>query len=574
MELESQPPPGPRRDVKGIDVLRHPEAEFHEALRAARHHVDELQARLRQMEAQQDAFLTERRDAKAEAAGILELREVTFAPTACAPDEEASVTNEPAEAETSVITSKRVDRSRRRSGGIAKDEELRMIRKRLAEYDERASSVLGGRLDLSCDKELSLGCLVTSPFFDALAAFVILFNSFVVGWEVEWDAANTQDNPVIQALSSFCNFFFLLEVLLRLTYFRCDFFTNRERRAWNLFDLSLVVLAIVDEVAILMLGTDASSQGAVGAAKMLKMLRILRVFRVFRFFRPLARLALMIMDSIRSLLWAMFMLALITYVFAVSLTSQASLWLSEQVDTSRPGWYASLADHPSPDVRKVFSSFGSLSWTLYTLAQTTLAGVSWHVVCDPLLQVGWLPVSLLLIYISFTLLAVLNVITGVFVDNAFRSADKQHSDIIQKEVDKKEECIALIQAFFHAVDVNHNGEISLDELRFFLDDATMEAFFRTLGFDVYDKQRFMELLDVDDSGEVSYEEFLEGCMRYRGVAQGVDVHTVIRHLGRLQNSVNALHADLADFTKPGQSLQSRAPPPGKVPGKRRPMMGL
>jgi len=509
MELESQPPPGPRRDVKGIDVLRHPEAEFHEALRAARHHVDELQARLRQMEAQQDAFLTERRDAKAEAAGILELREVTFAPTACAPDEEASVTNEPAEAETSVITSKRVDRSRRRSGGIAKDEELRMIRKRLAEYDERASSVLGGRLDLSCDKELSLGCLVTSPFFDALAAFVILFNSFVVGWEVEWDAANTQDNPVIQALSSFCNFFFLLEVLLRLTYFRCDFFTNRERRAWNLFDLSLVVLAIVDEVAILMLGTDASSQGAVGAAKMLKMLRILRVFRVFRFFRPLARLALMIMDSIRSLLWAMFMLALITYVFAVSLTSQASLWLSEQVDTSRPGWYASLADHPSPDVRKVFSSFGSLSWTLYTLAQTTLAGVSWHVVCDPLLQVGWLPVSLLLIYISFTLLAVLNVITGVFVDNAFRSADKQHSDIIQKEVDKKEECIALIQAFFHAVDVNHNGEISLDELRFFLDDATMEAFFRTLGFDVYDKQRFMELLDVDDSGEVSYEEFLE-----------------------------------------------------------------
>ena len=30
-------------------------------------------------------------------------------------------------------------------------------------------------------------------------AFVILFNSFVVGWEVEWDAANTQDNPVIQA---------------------------------------------------------------------------------------------------------------------------------------------------------------------------------------------------------------------------------------------------------------------------------------------------------------------------------------------------------------------------------------
>ncbi|CAE7400538.1 GIP [Symbiodinium sp. CCMP2456] len=59
------------------------------------------------MEAQQDAFLTERRDAKA--VGILELPEVTLAPTACTPDEEASVTNEPTEAESSVITSKRPD---------------------------------------------------------------------------------------------------------------------------------------------------------------------------------------------------------------------------------------------------------------------------------------------------------------------------------------------------------------------------------------------------------------------------------------------------------------------------------
>ncbi|CAE7322467.1 para [Symbiodinium natans] len=471
----------------------------------------------------------------------------------------------------------RVDRSRRRSGGIAKDEELKMIRKRLAEYNERTSSVLGGRLDLACDKEPSLGCLVTSPFFDAIAAFVILFNSFVVGWEVEWDAANSQENSVIQVLSSFCNFFFLLEVLLRISYFRCDFFINRERRAWNIFDLILVVLAVVDEIAVFTLGSDASSKGAVGAAKMLKMLRILRVFRVFRFFRPLARLALMIMDSIRSLLWAMFMLALITYVFAVSLTAQASLWLSEQVDTSQPGWYASLAEHSSPEVRKIHSSFGSLSWTLYTLAQTALAGVSWHEVCDPLLQVGWLPVSLLLIYISFTLLAVLNVITGVFVDNAFRSADKQHSDIIQKEVDKKEECISLIQAFFKAVDVNHNGEISLDELGFFLDDATMEAFFRTLGFDVYDKHRFMELLDVDDSGEVSYEEFLEGCMRYRGVAQGVDVHTVIRHLGRLQNSVSALHEDLAELKSPSKPwlFSVAGAGGGTVPMRmQRPVVGL
>ena len=33
----------------------------------------------------------------------------------------------------------------------------------------------------------------------------------------------------------------------------------------------------------------------------------------------------------------------------------------------------------------------------------------------------------------------------------------------------------------------------------------MEAFFRVLGFDCYEKQRFAELLDVDGTGTVSCE---------------------------------------------------------------------
>lgn len=132
----------------------------------------------------------------------------------------------------------------------------------------------------------------------------------------------------------------------------------------------------------------------------------------------------------------------------------------------------------------------------------------------------------------------LNVITGVFVDNAFRSADKQQTDIIQKEVDKKEETLSLIRGFFDAVDIRREGLIELEDLVWFLDDATMDAFFRVLGFHCHDKQRFMQLFDLDGTGTVSFEEFFEGCMKYRGVAQGVDMHLVIREMSRLQKTVN------------------------------------
>lgn len=420
---------------------------------------------------------------------------------------------------------------RGRSAAITKESDLKRIRERLREYNERTSRILGGRLSVTCDHGVSLMCLVNNPFFDAVAAFLILFNSFVVGWETEWTTSNTQMNPTIKALSSFCNWIFLIELVLRIAAFKMDFFCNPERRAWNFFDFSLVFVGLIDEFS------EADS-GTVGSVKMLKMIRILRIFRVFRFFRPLARLALMIMDSIRSLLWAMFMLALITYVFGISLTSEASTWLMEQVDTSQADWPRLIETHPDNTVRLVDQYYGSLSGTLYTLAQTVLAGVNWHEVMKPLLEVGWFPATLQLLYIAFTLLAVLNVITGVFVDNAFRSADKQQTDIIQKEVDKKEETLSLIRGFFDAVDIRREGLIELEDLVWFLDDATMDAFFRVLGFHCHDKQRFMQLFDLDGTGTVSFEEFFEGCMKYRGVAQGVDMHLVIREMSRLQKTVN------------------------------------
>lgn len=66
----------------------------------------------------------------------------------------------------------------------------------------------------------------------------------------------------------------------------------------------------------------------------------------------------------------------------------------EQVDSSVPDWYSLIEAHPDPDVRLVQYYYGSLSHTVYTLAQTVLAGVSWHEVMEPLLKVGWFPASL------------------------------------------------------------------------------------------------------------------------------------------------------------------------------------
>merc|ERR1719277_841650 len=104
---------------------------------------------------------------------------------------------------------------------------------------------------------------------------------------------------------------------MRIMCFGREFFRG-DSRGWNVFDCLLVVFSILDFVI-----EHSSPEGTTSLAsgmKTIKMLRIARVFRVFRFFQELTLLALMIADSMRSLLWALSMLFIITYVFAIIFT--------------------------------------------------------------------------------------------------------------------------------------------------------------------------------------------------------------------------------------------------------------
>ena len=55
----------------------------------------------------------------------------------------------------------------------------------------------------------------------------------------------------------------------------------------------------------------------------------------FRFSQELSLMALMIVDSIRSLMWAMLMLMLMIFVFAVWFTTNSTYYLREYADMER-----------------------------------------------------------------------------------------------------------------------------------------------------------------------------------------------------------------------------------------------
>jgi len=381
------------------------------------------------------------------------------------------------------------------------------------------------------DEPLSSKCFVSHPWFEVITATAIALNSVMIGIEVDTTSRGFSVPGWLNALGITCSVYFLLEVIARIYAFRTFFFTDKKNRAWNLFDLTLVILSGVDFA--MSAQADSDSEGGAGsivfaAIKTLKMFRILRLFRVFRFSRQLSNLAVMIAESVNALLWAIVMLILIIYIFSICITTSCSEWVKIMVDyRADPNWFGNVVNNDREEVRVVHKKFGSLSDSANTLLQIMLGGLDWGEIMDALFFVDALTPTLVFFYIAFTMLAVLNVVTGVFVDNALESTKSQRDYQIDKAKELTDDMIIQVRHFFNAIDTDRSGEISKEEMLFMLQDDDLAAFWNVIGFEDGDADLMFQMCERH-AGFINFSEFLECTRRLRGQARSIDLHAILQ----------------------------------------------
>jgi len=378
------------------------------------------------------------------------------------------------------------------------------------------------------------------PFFEWACSLIIVLHSAVIGFMVETDAE--QFSP-LDVVNHIINCFFVFELALRLHAYRVEFLIGPSMN-WNLFDAVLVVQYFA-EVAVMVWSEDgeSSTTSSIKGLRVVRMLRIVRIIRVFRFCKELGFMAMSIMDSIKSLMWALILLGINMYVFAVSFTQSTTDHFKQQEDRDETS-------------RVLEERFGSVPRAFYTLMQSMTSGLTWGEVCDALMVIDWIMPALFLFYIAFTILALLNIITGVFVDSAVQTTKTKREFMVQKEVELRERYIQEMSEVFSTIDADGSGMISKQEFLEHIETPDIKTYFWALGLNNKDMQRLFTLIDDDGSGEVSINEFLEGCIRLKGEARSIDVHVVLRevrkhgkwlcilhhHLQSLKKSVNVLSA--------------------------------
>jgi len=396
-----------------------------------------------------------------------------------------------------------------------------------------------------------MGELVNSNSFDTLCAVVIIINCLLIGLSVQEMTMDEEEKSHYVTAGHFCNVFFLIELVLRMSTDGLKiFFFDPEAWKWNVFDFLLVGFSVVDFMVSEVLKNNQSIPGFFGGGlKTIKMLRIIRIFRVFRFFAELGMLALMIMDSVRSLVWALVMLAIIIYVFGICFTQGASDWLHDLRKQGKPF---------DENAKQVERFFGSLPKTLYSLVMSMLNGISWGSVCDAVMQIDALQTILFFIYTTFTILAVLNIITGVFVDNAVETAKQEREFLVQKEMELREKYVDEMHDLFHEMDVDGSGTVTFEEVQEYFLDKRVQSYFQALGLDPTDTERLFRLIDSDGSEELSVDEFLDGCLRLKGWATSIDAHAIMYECKRLALKLDYMEEQLAQGDAEDDETRTRA----------------
>mmetsp|Transcript_21577 Transcript_21577/g.61105 ORF Transcript_21577/g.61105 Transcript_21577/m.61105 type:complete len:575 (-) Transcript_21577:311-2035(-) len=377
-----------------------------------------------------------------------------------------------------------------------------------------------------CESATRLQRLTMSRPYEMASGTLIILNAVFIGWQVQFLALRAEedaaaDRPLRRdtpagfvAMQVIFLLLFTVELGLR---WACegvlDFFRNGDAW-WNVLDIVVVSFSFVDTLIDIAIESDSEFVGNISVLRVLRVVRVIRVakvIRIMRFFRELRMMLFSILGSMKSLLWVMLVLAMVFYVFGITFTSAVSTAL----DTT--------AQWRNDDTEALRFHFATIDRSLLSLFMAMSGGNDWAVYYDAL---DVLPAQyrlLFLLFIAFSLFAVVNIVTGVFVESAMQSNSADRDIIVHEELEAKKTYLKSMREVFDEMDEDDTGCISMEEFEKKLDDERVRAYFNALKLDVTDARVLFRLLDYDRSQAVNIDEFLTGCYRLQGESRSLDM---------------------------------------------------
>lgn len=373
------------------------------------------------------------------------------------------------------------------------------------------------------------GCtrmIVDHPWFECIISLAILVNSVMLGVESQM-SLDHRDIAWSKTAEICFLIIFTFEILLRLI-------AHRSRiDGWFLFDALLVFIAFVDQfIQLLSAGTGAEQQVLI--LRTMRLFRLIRTFRMIKQIRSIWRLVYGLVTCGETIISTFTLLFIVNYVFGVM-----GLELITKDQELR-------AD---PEINEIVTErFNSLPVAMMTLAQfVTMDSIG--VIHAPLVKkkalVLGLYFGLLIIVVSISLM---NLVTAVMVEGALEHARQEKEEEEKLAQATAKQLVPEIISLFDQIDADGSGEVDLKEMAKFQEEGVVPEYLLDRA-SVDSVTDLFALLDVDGSGIITRQEFIEGLLSIFLREIPVSVLQLLKMTRKMRDDVSQMKRDMNDVSE-------------------------
>jgi hypothetical protein len=309
-----------------------------------------------------------------------------------------------------------------------------------------------------------------------------------------------------------------LEFILKWWRFRLHFFYDANWK-FNWLDLALVLIGIYSTFFEGLLPNFSWMR----MVRMLRLAKALRVMRLISMVKPLQAILQSIISTVDTLAWSIVMLVVILFLFALMIVIRAASFLEEE-----PGHGEAVIGENGETVKDTLEAhYGSVGLTILHLFICCTGG-DWSVYYDSLVPTGAINCTLFLFFIAFTQVALLNIILGVFVDDAMKIMLADRDERVQEHAEEQLQIESHLRRICYELDRNGDAMLSSVEMLSAVETPKIHNFLEMMGFRASEVKEFIEHMFAEGEDTlIDIETFVDMIMRFRGTASCFDMQMVL-----------------------------------------------